>query len=240
MDSVEFATKYSHKLFKIPRDLFDETVKMFDGYNPHGMLIGYVIGDSERVILELDEFKECGWSLHAGIALTVDLDSCYSDDPSVVAVSYKRLILPKSRGEIHEELKQRKARSQVKPLTAYPNSCKICGAPAKNYDARTMCSNSACSSRNNVLKSIAFKYKKSRPVRCPVKGYDGPKGTCNKVAVFASKVSEPADAYVVDCEVGHSFYLAVKDIKENDLIAYTRAGNDYSDRIWNGKTWETY
>lgn len=241
MDAVEFATKYAGKRFRLPLDLFDaENIenRMYRGFNPSGQVIGYINGDSERVVFEVDEFTEDCWPLHSGVVVTADKDDFYNPKwPIVMAVSYKRLDMPKTLEQVKEEMAKRKAADEKNKLSAYPNVCKSCNAPARKYGKRTMCSSSICCTRTDVLKSIAFKYRKFKLIRCH--GQEG----CNGAAVYCRELNDFSglvEKYEIECEAGHMFILNSADIKENDLIAYTKVGNDNYDRIWNGKTWEKY
>lgn len=228
MNAEVFAKKYASHRFKVPSSLID--------FMPFAMLIGYV-NNTERVILELDVkhlpmLNSYGWPVNDRCTVVVEPDEFYSINPIVISVDYKKLAPPLTREELKERLKKKEenAKVQVKK-NIYTKLCTTCGSPAAKLRTTTMCSNPSCRSRHEVLKSIGYKARKCRVLKCRT-------NKCNGLAVYVSLHSEIH--HYMECENGHDFLVPNDELKENDLVSYTKIGNDVVERIWNGKTWEPY
>lgn len=242
MSGIEFANKYAGTRFKVPLELLPaKTLAKIGNVHEHYpfrcRIVGYMKANTDCMVVELEEYSEDCWPLFEGVQLVVKQDnkSFYNHkNPLVMSMHYTKLTPPLTREDMMARAEEEKNKKPAVPPPAYPKLCKICNKPARAYGKRIMCSNRLCGTRQDVLGSLPIKHRKVKPLRCAV--LENGK-TCGAVAVYLSRKHE--QAYIIDCEKGHTFIKLTADLKVNDLVMMTKVVND-NDRVWNGESWELY
>lgn len=238
MSGIEFAVAHAGRKFKIPPECLPEKAAVrYGDYHIRGRLVGYMKLNPDLVVVELEDGREECWPLTSGgVELVVPQTGKHFADPQfplVLAVPYKKLTPPMTLEELKAQQNQQPKPVVVPP--AYPKLCKACNKPARVYGKRVMCSNKACDTRQEVLGSLAIKRHKVKPIRCPLKSRGK---VCDGFAVYFS--DNGGDFFLMDCEKGHTFERYKNELRVDDLVMMTKVGNDYNDRVWNGKSWEVY
>lgn len=236
MNAIEFAKHWAGHRFRLPEDCAPPSSVSNSYFAPRGKLVGYVTGDSERVILEFSEdFTQYCWPLHSGITLTIDEEDMYNASyPMVLAVKYTKLTVPKSRKELEDELKKKdqlKKAAKTTKIVPYPQVCSVCNSPARVYNKHTMCSNRSCKTRTDIFKSANYKpvkRPKMTPIICTRTG-------CGSKGVYASPNEN--GTYYIEFECGHDTVIPSEQIAPNTILHCTIYGYE-TDRMWNGKSWE--
>lgn len=235
MSGMDFAIKNAGKPFIIDgRNLpYDMTAGYPDDYNWYCHLVGYFAPGEDKIIVEFDDAnarKFCWW-IHDGAQLVVDKKDFYdSKEPRGFAIHHKHLKDLEQYSKYYNDEPNAKA-GPIPQL--YTSRCKRCEQPARKYGNLTVCSNTGCGTRDKLKKSLNIKYIKTNPIRCP-------NGMCGKRAVYVTRYSNQSGVWKLMCEKGHSFHLDSTQIKVNDTVLFTVSGHDNSDRIWDGKSWQTY
>lgn len=235
MSAINFAKKYAGRRVNIEQNLLPSEIEVYPGYSYFATVVGYI---NDNVVVQLEEpaFHQYCWPLYDDVTLVVPQGYYSHSYPMVMAVNYKLLKEPRQRG-----LSVTKQQLDLKIEPPYPSVCKTCNAPARNNGRLTMCSNKACASRSKLLRQLDIKPLKIKVIRCTHKFNDK---VCNKRAVGANRGLRDSynygDFWQFTCEADHIFKINTSALNVNDVVLWTLIGNNYSDRIWNGKKWDIY
>jgi hypothetical protein len=239
MSGMDFALKHAGNGYTVPqRYLPEEMIRdMYSDYSYYVQLVGYFAPDDDRVVVEFDDKswrKHC-WLLHDGVQLVIDKKNLYNNkEIRLFAINYKHLKDSNCYDKCEDEP------AKLPPL--YTSHCKKCGQPSRKYGSLTVCSNSSCDTRGKLKKSLNIHRVKTEAVRCPLPGrmIGEEYNACDKKAVFVRSNPREEGTWTFTCEMGHKFLKSTAELKQNDVVLFTLSGHDSNDRIWDGKSWQTF
>ena len=235
MNAKEFAELYASRTF---------STKFYpygSGKNPEEA-IGHIVGHghSELLVEFLDPIiRKRSWSyderggdeVDQGITFVVCReDFYYPEDRRLWSLTTQYVTL----------LDDKPAKKIKLPLP-YPDVCSKCSSPARCFGALTVCSNDGCKTRQEVIKSLKIDYEslKRHVLKCAwVLNRNGENMKCGHDVIGFKLHGYREDSYTLTCTNGHSVAIAKRHLNKGDVIL--TAGRQYlTNRIWNGRKWES-